>query len=346
VTVAGVGAAGLLAACGSSSSAKSSTAVTTAAATATSATPTLTKFSVQLSWVADSEFSQLFLADSNGNYAKENVAVKLIPGGADVGAIEGLVAGGKADIGIATDITSTVAAIADGNPLVVIGTLYQSNLQVLMSKPSKPYRTMKEMVGKRIGGSQGSQPKFDAMFRIAGLKPDYKFIPTGYGPSTLINGDCDVQAGFVTDEVLSFKAETGSLPVMLSYEAAGLPAYTLPIFTTTATLSKKREALMGFLKATIAGAQADAADPTAGAKLAAEKYGKSANLTLADELKKNAAYVPYQSSSFTQAHGYLWVDPAHLSGPIYQGMTAAGLKTAPIGTVLDSSLLADVAKAG
>jgi ABC-type nitrate/sulfonate/bicarbonate transport system substrate-binding protein len=325
----------LLAACGSSSSSK-----TAAAGSSTSAA--VTDLTVQLSWVEDTEFSPLYLADSNGHYKTENVSIKLIPGGSDIGAIEGIVAAGKADIGIATDITSTIAAAADGNPLVVIGAMYQSNLQVLLSPPDKPVTTVKDLVGKKIGGPQGIQTKFDAIFKLAGLKPDYKYIPTGYGPDALINGDCDVLAGFVTDEALSYATVTGKTPAILSFTDAGLPAYTLPIFTTKDVLSSKRDALKGFLRATLKGYDEDIADPEAGPKLAVSTYGKSAGLKLPSEIEHNKAYIPLASSDATKEHGYMWIDKDFLSGAVYKGMVASGLKTVPVDDVLDVSLLQEI----
>jgi ABC-type nitrate/sulfonate/bicarbonate transport system substrate-binding protein len=324
----------LLAACGSSS------AKTTTAGSSTAAT--VTDLSIQLSWVEDTEFSPLFLADSNGHYKAEKVAIKLIPGGSDIGAIEGIVAAGKADIGIATDITTVVAAAADGNPLVCIGAMYQSNLNVLLSSPAKPVTTVKDLVGKKLGGPQGIQTKFDAIFKLAGMKPDYKFIPTGYGPDVLIHGDCDVLAGFITDEALSYATETGHKPTVLSFTDAGLPAYTLPIFTTKAALSSKRDALKGFLRATLKGYDEDIADTSAGPKLAVSTYGKSAGLKLASEIEHNKAYVPLASSDATKSHGYMWIDKDFLSGPIYKGMVASGLKTIAVDDVLDVSLLQEI----
>jgi NitT/TauT family transport system substrate-binding protein len=326
----------LLAACGSSS------AKTASPGSSSSAAAEVTDFSIQLSWVEDSEFSPLYLADTNGDYKAENVSIKMIPGSSDIGAIEGIVAAGKADIGIATDITTVVAAAADGNPLVCIGAMYQSNLNVLMSPPDKAITTVQDLVGKKIGGPQGVQTKLDAIFKLAGLKADYKFVPTGYGPDALINGDCDALVAFITDEVLSYETVTGKKPAILSFTDAGLPAYTLTIFTTKDTLSKKRDALKGFLKATIKGFEADVADPEAGPKLAVDTYGKSAGLKLDSEIAHNKAYVPLASSDATKEHGYLWIDKDELSGPIYKGMVASGLKTAPVDDVLDVSLLQEI----
>ena len=334
-----VAATPMLAACGSPSGDSSS--ASTAAGSETGAT---TDLSVQLAWVPDTEYAPLFLADSNGHYRQENVAVSFLPGGSDIGAIEGIVAAGKADIGIATDITTVVAAAADGNPLVNIGTMYQSNLNVLMSDYRAPITTVAALKGKRMGGPQGIQTKFDAIFKLNGMEPDYKFIPTGYGPDALINGDCDVLAGFVTDEALSYKAAVGQMPGILSFTDAGLPAYTLPIFVTASTLQNKRDALKGFLAATLKGFDEDIADPTAGPKLAVDKYGKDAGLSLDSEIAHNAAYVLLAGSEATKQNGYLWIDEAYLAGPIYKGMAASGLKTTEPSKVVDMSLLRELHK--
>jgi ABC-type nitrate/sulfonate/bicarbonate transport system substrate-binding protein len=326
----------LLSACGSSSS-------STKPASSTSS-KAITKLSMQLSWVEDSSFSPLYIADSRGYFADQGVSLKLTPGGSDIGAIEGIVAGGSADVGIASDITTVIAAIGDGNPLVCIGAFYQSNLNVMMSDPKNPLTTVKQLVGKKLGGPQGTQTKFDAMFKLAGLKPDYKFVPTGYGPGSLIDGQVDALAGYLTDEVLAYKAAKGVLPGLLTFTDAGLPAYTQPIFVTTQTLKDKRDALKGMLGAIQKAIAVDVADPTIGATLAVTKYGKNADLVLASEKEHGAAYAKYFTSDATKAHGYLWVDPDEIAGPIFRGMKASGLKVpSDPSTVIDTSLLKELA---
>jgi ABC-type nitrate/sulfonate/bicarbonate transport system substrate-binding protein len=323
-------AAPLLAACGGDSSSSSGG---------------VTDLSVQLSWIEDCSNSQFYIADTKGYLADQKVKLKLIPGGADIGAIEGIVAGGGADVGMPTDITTVIAAIADGNPLICIGAFYQSNLNVLMSDPKTPITSVKQLVGKKIGGPQGAQTKFDAMFKLAGLKPDYKFVPTGYGPDPLIKGDVDALAAFITDEVLSYKSETGSMPGILSFTDAGLPAYTQPLIVTTDTLKNKREALKGMLIALQKGSADDIADPSLGAKLAVDTYGKGNDLKLASETEHNQAYTKYISNADTKANGLLWVNPTLVGGAIMRGMKASGMKTTDVSKVVDTSLLKEI-KAG
>ncbi len=324
-------AGGALMACGNSSSSE-----------ATAASDGLTNLPIQLSWVADSEWSPLFLADSNGYYADNGVSVDLVPGGADIGAIEGIVAAGQAKIGIATDITTVIAAAADGNPLKCVGALYQSNLNVLMSAPEAPITTVADLSGKRVGGPQGVQTKIDAMFTLAGLEADYTYIPTGYGPDALINGDCDALSVFITDEVLAYEDATGQQPAILTFTDAGLPAYTLAIFTTDEVLANERDAVKGFLAATRQGFADDVADPTAGPTLAVDEYGRSAGLDLESEIAKNREYIRLASSPGTEEHGYLWLDKEFIAGPVYRGMEASGMKTTPVDNVIDTSLLEEI----
>jgi NitT/TauT family transport system substrate-binding protein len=325
-------AAPLLAACGSSDSDSSSSGG-------------VTDLKVQLSWITDASFSQLYIADSKGYLSDGKVKLSLIPGGSDIGAIEGIVASGAADVGMSTDITSLIAAIADGNPLICIGALYQENLNALMSDPAKPITSVKQLVGKKIGGNQGVQTKFDAMFKLAGLKPDYTFVPTGYGPDPLIKGDVDALAVFVTDEALAYEKATGKAPALLTFTEAGLPAYTEPIFVTTDTLKNKRDALKGMLIALQKASADDIADPALGAKLTVDQYGKANDLDLPTQTAHNTEYVKFIASAATKTNGYLWVDPAEISGPIIRGMKASGLKTTDVDKILDTSLLEEI-KAG
>jgi NitT/TauT family transport system substrate-binding protein len=324
--VAGLAVSQFLAACGGSDSDSSAAGGTTA-------------MSLQLSWLKDVEFGPLFAADDAGYFTAEDIDLDLVAGGPDIGAIEGIVAGGSTQFGIATDITSVIAAAADGNPLVCVGTLYQENLNVLMSPPDAPITSVADMVGKRLGGVQGVQTKYDAMFTLAGLEPDYTFVPVGYGPDALINGDCDVQGAFITDEVLAYEAATGKKPTILTYTDAGLPAYTLVLFTTRDYLADNRDAVKGLLRAIRKGYDDFAADPDAVAELTATTYGADAGLTAEDEKRKAGAYLPLATGPTTEADGYLYMDVDYVSGDIYRGMEAAGLGTAPVEDVVDMSLL-------
>ena len=48
-------------------------------------------------------------------------------------------------------------------------------------------------------------------------------------------------------------------------------------------------------------------------------------------------------SDFTAEHGYMWIDPEQMAGPVYRGMEAAGLATTDVDQVVDMSLLEEIA---
>ena len=88
---------------------------------------------------------------------------------------------------------------------------------------------------------------------------------------------------------------------------------------TTQTLKDKRDAVKGMLAAIRKAVAVDVADPSIGATLAVNQYGKSAGLKLDSEKEHGAAYAKYFSSADTKEHGYLWVDPEFRSPvPIFR----------------------------
>ncbi|MDY7105614.1 MAG: ABC transporter substrate-binding protein [Actinomycetota bacterium] len=303
----------------------------------------VTEIDLQLSWLPDTEFAPLFLADANGYLDEAGVDVEFISGGPDIGAVEAIVGSGAADVGIATDIFSVISAAAEGSPFVVLGTLYQSNLHGFISPQDAPIETAADLAGARLGGSQGVQPKFEAILELNGEDPsDYTFVPAGFGPDLLINGDVDAQSVFITDEVLAYRDATGEDPVIVQWDELGLPSYTLVLFTTQDYLDENRDALMGMLEAIQRGQADNAADPEAGPTVVAEVYGADAGMELEAEIAKNAEYLQYAESDFTDEHGYLWVDPEFLETEIYAGMEASGQAVAPVEDVLDMSLLEEI----
>jgi ABC-type nitrate/sulfonate/bicarbonate transport system substrate-binding protein len=307
----------------------------------------VTTVAVQASWLLDTEFAPLYIADDKGYFADEGVKLDLIPGGPDIGAIEAIVGSGAADVGISTDIFSVTSAIADGSPFVALGAFYQTNLNGFISPKDAPIDEASKLAGKRLGASQGSQPKIEAILAQNDIDPtNYTFVPAGYGPDLVINGDVDAQGVFITDEVIAYRQETGEEPVLLKWEDIGLPSYTLVIFTTKDYLEANREALVGFMSAIHTGQFDNVADPELGPTLAVEKYGKDAGLDLDLEKLKNVEYLKYAENDFTEQNGDLALDVALMDSEIIPGMVAADLKVVPGAEVVDTTVVADATSAG
>jgi ABC-type nitrate/sulfonate/bicarbonate transport system substrate-binding protein len=337
------------AACGSSSdggSAASSAAAGTNAPSGTGAKD-LETIRLQLPWVLDSEFSSIFMADDNGYYADEGIKLELLPGGPNLQGVEAVVSGGSADIGMATFMSSTANAAAQGTPFNVFGSFYPTSPAVWISNPDKPVSKPQDFVDKKIGGPQGRQVQVDAIFKINDLPAGkYTFVPVGFDPSPLMNGDVDVMSAYITDEAVAYEQMAGKPPQVLSYTDAGLPDPSSTFFTTPDYLKDHEDLLVRFMRATMKGIEANKADPEAGAKLTVEKYGKDLNLKLEDEIAKNKAYLALQENADTAQHGLMYIDPQFVAGPVYKGYEAAGIKTVPVDQLLNTSIQEKAAAKG
>lgn len=300
---------------------------------------------LQLDWVLDSEFAPIFVADAKGFYKKEGIKLDIIPAGPNLQNVESVVAGGKADIGMSTFMSSTVNAAAQGTPFTVLGPFYATSPAVWMSPPDKPIKSARDFVGKRIGAPQGRQVQINAIFKINHLPAGkYTFVPTSFDATPLAHHAVDVQSGYITSEAVNYKQLTGKAPYTISYAAVGLPDPSSTFFTTPAFLSAHRKLVVGFMRATMEGILANESDPAYGAKITVDKYGKSLNLKYSEQLSMNKLYLPLYDNNVTKQHGLLYLDPSYVAGPVYRGYHAAGIKTVPVSQLLDISLQEQAAK--
>ena len=295
----------------------------------------------QFNWIKTVDFAGFYIADSKGYYTQEGVKPQFLAGGPNLQGVEPIVAGGSADIGITTLLTSIIDGVAQGSDFVVFATVFQTSPLVLVSKADNPARSARDLVGKKIGGPQGRQREIDAVFTINNLPKTYTFVPVGFGPEPLAKGDVDVLSAYATDVPLKL-ARQGIQTVQTSYKDLGLPTYSNALFCTRKYAEKNHEALIGYLRATIKGWEMNARDPKLGARLTVEDYGASLGLKLDEELQKNEVQIPLTQSDLTRQKGLLWVDRDYIAGPIYTGLRAIGrTNLPPVEKFVDTSLLAE-----
>ena len=146
---------------------------------------------------------------------------------------------------------------------------------------------------------------------------------------------------YATDVPLKL-ARQGIQTVQTSYKDLGLPTYSNALFCTRKYAEKNREALIGYLRATIKGWEMNARDPKLGARLTVEDYGANLGLKFDEELQKNEVQIPLTQSELTKQKGLLWVDRDYIAGPIYTGLKAIGrTNLPPVEKFVDTTLLAE-----
>lgn len=104
---------------------------------------------LQLKWVAQSQFAGYFVAKDKGFYAEENLDVTIKPGGPDI-APEQVIAGGGADVIVAW-MAPALSAREKGVSLVNIAQPYKKAGMQLVCPANGPIKTTDDFPGHTLG---------------------------------------------------------------------------------------------------------------------------------------------------------------------------------------------------
>jgi ABC-type nitrate/sulfonate/bicarbonate transport system substrate-binding protein len=293
----------LVAACSSSKSSSSGSAPSSSGG----GTKDFGKLTLRLSWIKNVEFAGSYIADSKGYYKDAGFSsVELIAGGASATPQDADVATGKALFGISSpDITG--AAITKGAPLIIIGAQYQKNPFCIMSLSKNAISKPEDMYGKKIGVQATNESVWNAYVKAAKLDTSkITKVPVQFDPTPLTQGTVDGWFSFVTNEPNSLKTKGFDVTTMLLADT-GYPLVSETYMTTTDTLSKKPDLVKAFLTAEIRGWKDSVADPSVGAKLAAETYGQGLGLTTEEQTLESKSQNELISTADTKKNGLFTV---------------------------------------
>jgi ABC-type nitrate/sulfonate/bicarbonate transport system substrate-binding protein len=311
-TVGALGLAGtaVLGACGSSSKSSTATTATTAAAAASPTTTTTAavalsnyKMGYQLSWLKTVEFAGSYEADSMGYYTANGLDLSLLAGGPNT-AVEPVVTQGKALIGT-SGLDSTAEAIGKGSPLKVVACLFQKNPFCVVSKATTNIVTPADLLGKKIGVAASNLPAWNAFVKLNKLDTSkITIVPVQFDPTPVSAGQVDGQVVFIDNEVIQLQ-EKGLKTATLLFEDfnyhLGTDGYI--VRADSLTDSKKRAAIVAFLRAEIKGWEYALANPAASTTLTTTKYGKDTGLDYPQQLGEMNAQTPLILTDYTKAHG-------------------------------------------
>lgn len=224
-----------------------------------------TSVSVQLSWIHTIEWAGFYVADDQGYYADEGLAVNLIAGGEDaqgnyINAIE-TVLDGRADFGVASG-GNLLQARANNAPLVAIASIYQRHPLGFTSLAEKQIAGPRDLIGKTVQLSPDSNLLFQAMLNAQGIDPALIKIEerTDFTIAPLIDGKADVIDTFVTNEIVTYRLKGYAVNNILPVEY-GVEEYPNVIFTTEKMIAERPDLVERFLRATIQGMQSAIANP-------------------------------------------------------------------------------------
>ena len=97
------------------------------------------KFKVQLGWINNIEYADVWLAMENGLFAKAGIEAAVTPGGPNAPDPLKLLAAGSTDVAY-TSLFPFLDAVKLGNDFVLVAAQFQGNPLGVISLPKKPIR--------------------------------------------------------------------------------------------------------------------------------------------------------------------------------------------------------------
>jgi ABC-type nitrate/sulfonate/bicarbonate transport system substrate-binding protein len=341
----GLGGAGLLlspsllAACGSDDN--TTAAPTGGGTTSEPSEPTDVRF--RTNWIPSVDFFGWYVGNDKGYFAEEGTAIEILAAGFTSPESVQVLAGGKAEVGLSTDVLTVSDSNAQGTDFVIWGARMQKSPFGLLSLADNPINTPEDMVGKTLGGPEGDQTFLDAVLTINGLQAgDYEFVPTGFNASPLVDGKVEAMTCYATNQPLFLELKNIDNVVML-FADVGMPSYADMLFADRTYLQDNHDLMVGFLRATIKGwefANSSDANLEYAVNLTLDEYGGTEAGQIFEQSMLNAqANVPLMQSDA----GLFSIDMKELAGPMYDALRASGRENLPEPeTIVDLSILEEV----
>jgi ABC-type nitrate/sulfonate/bicarbonate transport system substrate-binding protein len=290
----------------------------------------LTTIRVSLGWIKNVEWGGFWIADHNGYYEDEGLKIEWIGGGPNAPTTMATLAAGDADLGIVPSTQQWLSSFADGNEWTSIGALFQESPGSLVSLASDPVRSAEDLVGKTVLGQEGTQINYDAAFRLAGLEPDYEFIPVGFDIAPLVEGQGVAYTAYATNQPIMLEEQYDMSPddyVVTLYSDLGMPLYGNIIYGDSSYVEENGDLMEKFLRASVRGWEENGEDPAVGATLAVEDYGADLGLDLTQQTRENE--LQQELVVGTYGDPLFWMDVDLMNEIMYPGLEAAGYTDIP-----------------
>lgn len=248
---------------GTSSPSSASSTSTPSSASPASAAPT--KLNVGLGYIPSVQFAAFYRADQAGYYAAEGLTITfqnaidadLVP---KVGA-------GTLDLGL-SDGTSVIPAVSQGVPIKYVATVYAKFPSIVFAKASSGITDANGLLGKKLGipGKYGSswimlQALLASKSHTTSDLTIVEYPDFGQGAAVMA-GAVDAATGFDNNEPVQLALTGEKVTILRVDDVTPLPGPGIIVGTTT--LTAKRAAVVGFVRATLRAMNEIAATPSVG----------------------------------------------------------------------------------
>jgi ABC-type nitrate/sulfonate/bicarbonate transport system substrate-binding protein len=225
----------------------------TFAACGPSQSPALTKVTLMLDWVPNTNHTGIFVAQEKGYFKDAGLDVNIIQPGEVYP--EAAVASGAADFGISFQEYVTLSRAQDV-PIVSIAAVIQHNTSGFASLADRNVTSPKDFAGLRYGsfGSPFEEPTIKALMEYDGGDPStVKTVDTGEGDPVALLAEHQIDFAWVFYGWEYFQAKEQGIDlnmVMMKDYTACIPDYYTPVVIASEdTIANRPGVVRAFLKA-------------------------------------------------------------------------------------------------
>jgi len=221
-----------------------------------------------LSWKAEAEYGGFYQALATGIYQKHGLDVTIRPVNPQTNSTQLLLGGAvEFNMGIALNIFK---AIEKNIPLITVASLFQKNIQVLLSHPKVGNDSLADLKGKPIFISPGARFTYWPILKKNYGFTDNQIRPYNSNVTPFLVNEISAQQGVLTSEPYTIEQKGGFKPIVHMLADAGYNPYSFTITTTCNLVNNSPDLVHRFVDASIRGWYGYLDDPKPGNRLIKE----------------------------------------------------------------------------
>jgi NitT/TauT family transport system substrate-binding protein len=240
------------------------------------------KLTVQLNWKAEPQFGGFYAAQVEGLYARHELDVAITPGGAGAPTVDMIGAGTVPFAVVSGD--EIIRARANGNPVVGLFAVYQTNPQGIMTRASRGFEKLADVfTHPGTLAMERGLPYSQFLEKKYGFEK-LKIVPSPFGDLSLYRTDSSyAMQCFVTSEPLAAR-KTVIEPQTFLIADSGYNPYTTVLATSESYLKANPQIVKSVVAAVREGWERYLADPTR-----TNEFMRTLNPTMDAETFKDSA---------------------------------------------------------
>jgi NitT/TauT family transport system substrate-binding protein len=217
------------------------------------------KVTLQLNWKPEPQFGGFYAAEVEGIYGRHGLDVTITAGGAGAPTVD-MIGAGTVPFAIVSG-DEIIRARANGNPVVALFAVFQTNPQGIMTRAARGFKTLGDVfTHPGTLAMERGLPYSDFLERRYGFGK-LKIVPSPFGDLSLYRTEEDyAMQCFVTSEPLAAK-KTGIEPQTFLIAESGYNPYTTVLATSESYLKANPRTVKSMIEAAREGWQSYLADP-------------------------------------------------------------------------------------